>query len=545
MIRKIQHLRGNESDFREHDLIVCDGELALLRREDGSTAVKIGDGVRPFSALPFLGRTVRHEESGTVRLCHDTEHRLSLTERVDLSLPDTVPDDFFVTLTFSTPLTGATLSYPAGSILFVGDHTQDGVLIPEARYYYTLTLRYNGEIVLAQVSAVSLDLSTLLPREIRRVEGYGRIGIPAKSAEDVLEITIGGRSTEPDEWGDFFGVGEMDWEYCAPVIQLLVSNKTVCSFDTFARRIVSTYNTTSVTRSYNGGKLSYKCTGTMGTGFLTAQQAVFVPGMRYRIRMEVTKSGGTPLKVGETFDTGILVRYTDGTAVGVTKTYTGRMDGDGLQKELVEYVTDGAKVIDSITLRYTPDGATNVVRGDSFLFVADDGTDDVPAPMTQTLRYPIDDFLLHLGEVRDTLSLRSGLLTRRIRGEKGTNLACEVYDRTGNVTIYRYFLNKAAKRYSPVYMPTFKNVTYEELKTHEKCCCIDEDAYALFFTLRKTDTTVDDYWSFTDEKIPVFFYLLANEEVSTISVPELTLPDGYVAVSVPQIAAHLSADYLD
>ncbi len=547
MIRKIQHLRGSETDYQEHDLIVPDGELALLKRNDGTTAVKIGDGVRPFSALPFLGRTVRtEEENSTVTLANETEHRLPLSSRVEILLPETIADEFSSVLTFTSPNDGTTVIYPAGKILFIGDHTSGGIFIPEPRYHYVLTLRYNGEVLLGEVSAISVDLITYLPREIKETSGYGAVAVPLRSADDLLEVTIGGKGKVLDETGEYTGVGEIDFTTYRAILNLLVTNKTVADFDTFARRFMETYPIAEITASYSGGKLSYFTKSQMVTGFITRQNAAFVSGVSYRIRLEVTKEGGTYLNVGQIFDTGFAIYYTDGSYTNIRKTYTGRTDENGWPMETVEYYTDKNKTVSFIAVRYTPEGATNILTSNNFLFVADDGTNDVPPPKSQIVKWKIDEYLCHIGEIRDTLSLSSGTVTRRVRAQQGNALPCEVYDKTGEYTIFRYTLIKEAKPYSPITMPGFRNLTYEDLKTNEMSCCITESTKFLYFTLGKWDTSIEDYWNFMDQQVPAPTYLLNKEEIKTISKPDMEIYDGYTAISVPINAeAHISATYLE
>lgn len=548
MIRKIQHLRGSESDYQEHDLVVPDGELALLKRDDGTTAVKIGDGVRPFSALPYLGRTVREEQADSaVTLANETEHRLPLSSRVEIVLPEAICNEFTSVVTFTSPNEGTTVIYPAGKILFIGDHTDGGIFVPEPRYHYVLCLRYNGEVLLGEVSAVSVDLITYLPREIKEISAYGAIGIPLRSADDLLDVTIGGKTSPFDSTSDYTGVGEMDYTTYRTILNLLVTNKTVTDFDTFARRFIETYPIDQITSSYKNGKLSYFTKSKMVTGFITSENAAFASGVSYRIRLQVTKDGGSWLQVGQIFDTGFAVYYTDGSSSSIRKTYTGRTDENGCPLETVEYYTDKNKTVSFIAVRYTPEGATNILTADNFLFVADDGTDDVPAPKSQIVKWKIDEYLCHVGDVRDTLSLSSGTVTRRVRAQRGDAMPCEVYDRTGEYTIFRYTLIRPAKPHSPITMPGFRNLTYEELKSNEMSCCITEDTNSLFFTLGQWDSSIEDYWYFLDEvRIPAPVYLLKNEEIKTISKPDMEIYDGYTAISVPINAqAHLCATYLE
>ena len=411
MIRRIQHLRGTESEYRQHDIVVPDGELALMRRADGTTGVKIGDGVSPFSALSFLGRTVKEEGSdGAILLKNETEHRCPIVNRVEILLPDELSADFSSTLSFTSLNTSTTFSYPATRILFVGDHTEGGIFLPERRYHYLIRFHYNGEVVLGQVNAVSVDLIAHLPREIREECGYGAISMSLGDSEDLLEVTVGGQSSYADVYGDVTGVGEMDPDSYRFILKVLLGNKTVCNFSTFVDCFLAAYSSSvGVDASYAAGKLTYITQTTPASGFLTRSNTPFANGVRYHVRLTVSKQGGTPLTIGTPFDTGILVHYTDGTSTAIAKPYTGRLNAIGYPTETVDFYTDPNKTIRQISARYTPESATNVLTCEEFLFVADDGTENMPEPRCETLVFPIEEPLLSINEEKDTVALRSGL----------------------------------------------------------------------------------------------------------------------------------------
>lgn len=92
----------------------------------------------------------------TVVAEHHKEYRIFDFDRVDLYLPETLPENYAALLTFRSNGTGSTLTYDA-SILWSGeDCTADGVFIPRPDKVYDILLRYNGASVRGFVSGVLL-----------------------------------------------------------------------------------------------------------------------------------------------------------------------------------------------------------------------------------------------------------------------------------------------------------------------------------------------------------------------------------------------------
>lgn len=139
MRKIIQHLRADAETWARADMIPEDGEIALCRTAGGLTRIKIGDGVSPFSALPYTDGEIRTEESDTVLLRHGAEHRLGERSLITLAFPAVTDEDFYATVSFSSPETPTTLYIPTSpAVMAGGDGVEDGVFVPKKSTHYTL-----------------------------------------------------------------------------------------------------------------------------------------------------------------------------------------------------------------------------------------------------------------------------------------------------------------------------------------------------------------------------------------------------------------------
>ena len=148
MSKIIQHLRADRAGWERHDIVPMDGEIALLRTEDGGTLIKIGDGEHPFSLLASLTGEVKHSIEDTHVLCHGEDLRLGTVSAFSLSLPDAIREDYYASLSFDSPSDAPTaFSYPeAPKIYFTGEDVLDGIFVPDVGKHYTLFLWYDGKM---------------------------------------------------------------------------------------------------------------------------------------------------------------------------------------------------------------------------------------------------------------------------------------------------------------------------------------------------------------------------------------------------------------
>ena len=90
-----------------------------------------------------------------ITLKANTEYRMQSTETLNLALPSTIPDDYECSLIFESGATATVLSYPAGSIQFVGDDCDaEGDFIPATNTGYEINIKNLGfNRIIARVGA--------------------------------------------------------------------------------------------------------------------------------------------------------------------------------------------------------------------------------------------------------------------------------------------------------------------------------------------------------------------------------------------------------
>jgi hypothetical protein len=148
MANTIQHLRASRAVWAQHDIIPKDGELALLRTEDGASLIKIGDGIHHFSELSAVAGEALKGSGSTHLLRHGEDTHFGSLESLSLSLPQNMREDYYSMISFDSPEQAPTeLVYPeVPRIYFSGDDVIDGIFIPEAGRHYTLLFWYDGKI---------------------------------------------------------------------------------------------------------------------------------------------------------------------------------------------------------------------------------------------------------------------------------------------------------------------------------------------------------------------------------------------------------------
>ena len=101
-------------------------------------------------------KTAIQTSSGVnITLKANTEYRMQSTATLNLTLPSTIPDDYECSLIFESGATATVLSYPAGSIKFVGDDCDaEGDFIPAANTGYEINIKNLGfNRIIARVGA--------------------------------------------------------------------------------------------------------------------------------------------------------------------------------------------------------------------------------------------------------------------------------------------------------------------------------------------------------------------------------------------------------
>lgn len=87
----------------------------------------------------------QENESTSVVLNNHTEYRCKVMASLNLSLPETIPNDYNSRIVFESGETATTLSYTAGSIKFTGDDCDSSnALVPAKNTSYEVDIKYLG-----------------------------------------------------------------------------------------------------------------------------------------------------------------------------------------------------------------------------------------------------------------------------------------------------------------------------------------------------------------------------------------------------------------
>lgn len=103
------------------------------------------DAAYVTNALDARADKFQENESTSVVLNNHTEYRCKVMATLNLSLPETIPDDYNSRIVFESGDTATTLSYTADSIKFTGDDCDSSnVFIPAKNTSYEVDIKYLG-----------------------------------------------------------------------------------------------------------------------------------------------------------------------------------------------------------------------------------------------------------------------------------------------------------------------------------------------------------------------------------------------------------------
>ena len=101
--------------------------------------------VAAINELDARNDKFQENESTSVVLNNHTEYRCKVMASLNLSLPETIPDDYNSRIVFESGETATTLSYTAGSIKFTGDDCDNSnAFVPAANTSYEVDIKYLG-----------------------------------------------------------------------------------------------------------------------------------------------------------------------------------------------------------------------------------------------------------------------------------------------------------------------------------------------------------------------------------------------------------------
>ena len=144
MIKSIRHIRGTEAEWAANDVVIPEGEIALLKTRGGKIKAKIGDGYSKFSELSSIDGDAIRPTKNTISPAHGKLYRLGTVTDLTVSLPASPDDDFYTEISFTSG-EDATEFMTDTKIRFTGDDIAAEEFIPRERTHYNLFIWYDGE----------------------------------------------------------------------------------------------------------------------------------------------------------------------------------------------------------------------------------------------------------------------------------------------------------------------------------------------------------------------------------------------------------------
>lgn len=155
MPNKVRHLRGTDDEWRENDVIIDDGEIALALSPCGNYRMKIGTGNKRFSELDMFGGEVRWPTENPVTIMHGDDVRYHEASYIYFVFENPHDEDYYSTLTFDSGEAPTTLTYPKDGIRYSGMSVINGEFVPEANMHYNVSFFEDGSGIQAHIRGTS------------------------------------------------------------------------------------------------------------------------------------------------------------------------------------------------------------------------------------------------------------------------------------------------------------------------------------------------------------------------------------------------------
>lgn len=121
------------------------GKVPVISAPDEQTATGVKNVFKAMDLADVFGDKFQENESTSVVLNNHTEYRCKVMASLNLSLPETIPDDYNSRIVFESGETATTLSYTAGSIKFTGDDCDSSnAFVPAKNTSYEVDIKYLG-----------------------------------------------------------------------------------------------------------------------------------------------------------------------------------------------------------------------------------------------------------------------------------------------------------------------------------------------------------------------------------------------------------------
>ena len=142
----LQLLRGTPEEWGTYDAPLMDGEVALLKWQNGRVQLRVGNGQNKFSTLKNVGDiTVKSGALSYGTLEAGVEYRITTIEEglVEYYFPDTPDEDLYSILVFDAPATAIEFATDEDAKL-TGDNCKNGMFTPAPNTHYTVYFWYDG-----------------------------------------------------------------------------------------------------------------------------------------------------------------------------------------------------------------------------------------------------------------------------------------------------------------------------------------------------------------------------------------------------------------
>ena len=95
------------------------------------------------------------DTSGTLTPANNTEVRYGAVTSLELTLPQSIPNDYISSVVFTSGQNSVNLTYP-DTVQMTGEDCIDGIFVPAGGKRYTVILSYDGVYVSGVVGGVSI-----------------------------------------------------------------------------------------------------------------------------------------------------------------------------------------------------------------------------------------------------------------------------------------------------------------------------------------------------------------------------------------------------
>ena len=148
MANSVQHLRGTKEEWRIHDPVIPDGEIALIMDENESYRLKIGNGKQTFSKLPYPSDEIIRIEGTEAELTLGDREEIRMGEMsfLKIAIPEQISESFISSIVFDSGETPTTIEYDTPKVKYSGVDIQAELFVPSEHTHYNVIFWYDGAL---------------------------------------------------------------------------------------------------------------------------------------------------------------------------------------------------------------------------------------------------------------------------------------------------------------------------------------------------------------------------------------------------------------